>query len=341
MANDVHKLFQKNHNTINDKTNTNISILNAKISENKYVTDKLRIRCATLSSIIERLKFLRKYVSNIYINKEKKKIRSIYHIFKETINVNDHNYRLIQEYIPSGANHDISNLHSHIWDYVAGTANIPKNTCYSLWCNSSIMIQPITPEDDELIQKNSHKIDDWLLFASYIQKSPFLLFKRYKQLTQKNKRDLWTNFEDSRLLDAVKMYGPGKWTLIANFMATKGPKQCMHRYRNKLVEGINTGKWTVEEDNKLVVGVSIFGVGRWSRISEHVGTRNDSQCRERYCNVLDPMIKRSKWTLEEDQKLMNVANAYGEGNWSRISVRIPGRTDAQCRRRYDLLKKIK
>lgn len=44
--------------------------------------------------------------------------------------------------------------------------------------------------------------------------------------------------------------------------------------------------------------VSIVGdrkMNRWSSIAEMVHGRSQTQCRERWCNVLDPTVKTGTW----------------------------------------------
>jgi hypothetical protein len=56
-------------------------------------------------------------------------------------------------------------------------------------------------------------------------------------------------------------------------------------------------KWTEEEDLRLSIGVKVFGLGNWSQINDIFdGTRTDVQCRERYCNILDPNLEGTKWS---------------------------------------------
>jgi hypothetical protein len=42
------------------------------------------------------------------------------------------------------------------------------------------------------------------------------------------------------------------------------------------------------------------------------------QCRERYCNILDPSLKTEKWTLEEDKLLLDLAKQHGN-KWAKIA----------------------
>lgn len=52
-------------------------------------------------------------------------------------------------------------------------------------------------------------------------------------------------------------------------------------------------KWPVSDVN-LLQALAVVGmkkINRWSSVAEMVGSRGQIQCRERYCNVLDPELK--------------------------------------------------
>jgi hypothetical protein len=49
-------------------------------------------------------------------------------------------------------------------------------------------------------------------------------------------------------------------------------------------------------------------VGKWSIIGEKMVIKSELQVRERYCNMMDPLIgKDTHWTPEMDEKLLVVA----------------------------------
>eukprot|EP00331_Platyophrya_macrostoma_P010753 CAMPEP_0176425702 /NCGR_PEP_ID=MMETSP0127-20121128/11530_1 /TAXON_ID=938130 /ORGANISM="Platyophrya macrostoma, Strain WH" /LENGTH=263 /DNA_ID=CAMNT_0017806881 /DNA_START=120 /DNA_END=911 /DNA_ORIENTATION=+ len=62
-------------------------------------------------------------------------------------------------------------------------------------------------------------------------------------------------------------------------------------------------------------------------------TRNGKQIRDRYLNKLNPMIRNSKWTAEEDKKLLHLYEMHGR-KWCRISKELPGRTEAMVKNRF-------
>lgn len=95
----------------------------------------------------------------------------------------------------------------------------------------------------------------------------------------------------------------------------------------------NKGPWSLEEDEALRAHVHRYGKGKWCRITEILPRRNGKQARERYLNHLDPSVVKSPWTVEEDEKLLQLVLQFGK-RWSLISKKIPGRTDNSCKNRY-------
>jgi Lhr-like helicase len=84
-----------------------------------------------------------------------------------------------------------------------------------------------------------------------------------------------------------------------------------------------------------MVGVKVYSNFNWSIICELFNnSRTDLQCRERYCNILDPFLEESKWNEADEYQLVRLVNEYGK-KWSLISKEFDGkRTDNQCKRKY-------
>jgi len=93
--------------------------------------------------------------------------------------------------------------------------------------------------------------------------------------------------------------------------------------------------WTPEEDALLREQIDNHGgPGNWTAIAEALVGRSSKSCRLRWCNQLNPSVKRGPFTEEEDKKILAAHAVYGN-KWAVISRGIPGRTDNQVKNRFN------
>ena len=98
--------------------------------------------------------------------------------------------------------------------------------------------------------------------------------------------------------------------------------------------------WNADEDRRLLAGILRNGTDSWSAVSEIVGeTRTRAQCSQRWFRGLDPRISKKRWSPEEDKKLIDFVEEFGETAWAKIASSMGNRSDVQCRYHYQQLKK--
>ena len=91
---------------------------------------------------------------------------------------------------------------------------------------------------------------------------------------------------------------------------------------------IKGGVWKNTEDEILKAAVMKYGKNQWARISSLLVRKSAKQCKARWYEWLDPSIKKTEWTREEDEKLLHLAKLMPT-QW-RTMAPIVGRTPAQC-----------
>ncbi|KAJ8599673.1 hypothetical protein CTAYLR_004717 [Chrysophaeum taylorii] len=117
------------------------------------------------------------------------------------------------------------------------------------------------------------------------------------------------------------------------------------------------GKWTPEEDKRLLDIVNEHGAKKWKRIAELLGrvfyqlehhqntpprrtVRTDIQCLHRWTKVIKPGLNKGPWTPEEDNIVrenvlkMQAESSEGVVKWATIAQQLPGRLGKQCRERW-------
>lgn len=168
--------------------------------------------------------------------------------------------------------------------------------------------------------------DTYFLFKD-AYKTKNKLFEIKKPKIQKK----WTKDEDVLLLELAKKYNSKCWKKISCNFDDKTPLQCFSRFK-RIRPGIIKGSWTKEEDDKIIEMVKIHGKS-WSKISKILPSRNGKQIRDRFINILDPSIKKGKFSLEEDLKLLNLYKTFGT-KWAMISKFFDNRTADMIKNRY-------
>lgn len=141
----------------------------------------------------------------------------------------------------------------------------------------------------------------------------------------------WKKSEDEILLEVAKKYDYRNWNAIAKFLNGRNAIQCSARYK-RIKPGIVKGAWTEEEDIVLLELLKRFGKN-WSLLSKYMPSRSGKQIRDRFLNTLDPNISKEKFTIEEDNLILDLYAKFGS-QWSKIAKELPWRTGDMIKNRF-------
>jgi hypothetical protein len=171
----------------------------------------------------------------------------------------------------------------------------------------------------------------------------------------------WSDDEDDLLRAAIRAEGKGpyNWKRISNkYLHNKrSAMQCKSRWTKvsqqnshpsvvtvicisfcqlclslqALQPGLKRGEWASDEDG-VVLECRSNGL-KWSAIAEKLPGRIGEQVRDRYVNFLDPCLKKTAWSAEENRILFQEQHRQGN-RWTEISKMLPGRSENAVKNRW-------
>ncbi|NXS60770.1 SNPC4 protein, partial [Brachypteracias leptosomus] len=233
----------------------------------------------------------------------------------------------------------ISNIH---FDGQRSSEELKK--FWQNWEHPSINKKEWGEEEIERLKKIAarHGYLDWQAIAQELgtNRTPFQCLQKYQVYNKDLKRKEWTRSEDQMLLELVQEMRVGShipYKKIAYYMEGRDSAQLIYRWTKSVDPSLKKGPWTPEEDAMLLAAVKKYGERDWYKIRTEVPGRSDAQCRDRYLKALHCDVKKGKWSLEEEEQLIELVQKHGLGHWSKIASELPHRTGSQCLSKWKLM----
>lgn len=145
----------------------------------------------------------------------------------------------------------------------------------------------------------------------------------------------WSKEEDDLLEKSILLSGKQDWKKVAEKVPGRSSIQCLHRWSQILRPGIKRCPWSKEEDAELLKWVQANGDKKWYEAAHFLKGRTPKQCKERWCNRLDPEIKKDDWSFCEDEILFSYYKEFGP-LWSKVPEVLPGRTENAAKKRFSI-----
>lgn len=150
-------------------------------------------------------------------------------------------------------------------------------------------------------------------------------------LVKNKKEKSWTDEEDKLLIELINDKYGKKWRFISQHFINKTKFDCYSRFI-QINPNIKKGKWTEEEDEKIVLLVSEHGYD-WAKIADIIKNRTSKQIRSRYIYYLDSGLDKSDFTKEEDELIKKLYPIF-KTNWAKYINYLPNRSAKIIQNRY-------
>lgn len=238
-------------------------------------------------------------------------------------------------------------LNQFSWEQIAHDMDHSTTDCFVHWlncCDSYINNAEWSLDEDvrllALAKENGGR--HWVRVALQLGngRTPYQCFERFvRAMDMKDYNQKWTEEEDEKVIEGVSKYGTKSWKQVALMVPKRTWMQCRSRYYQALQQVGRKGRWSQLENCRLLLILLFFGMDNWSTVSKRMMSRNSSQCRDRWVNVLCPSNRKTPWSRKEDQLLLKLCEQSTPIVWKTLCKHFPGRTPDACKSRYNVLKK--
>ncbi len=138
-------------------------------------------------------------------------------------------------------------------------------------------------EEDKLLVILAEKLKEkhWKEISKHFSKKNSLqCFSRYRRIRPGIIKGTWKTDEDNKIIDLVKKFGKS-WSKISKIIGTRNGKQIRDRFINVLNPENKKGKFTVDEDQKLIMLFKKIGP-KWAKIAKYYSNRTADMIKNRF-----------------------------------------------------------
>ncbi|KAI8906741.1 hypothetical protein EDD86DRAFT_209640 [Gorgonomyces haynaldii] len=157
--------------------------------------------------------------------------------------------------------------------------------------------------------------------------------RKYRQNKTGGKR--WSPEEDNELLRLVAEKGT-RWKVIERLMGKTDVKSRYKKLKHAPIG--NKGPWTVEETNLFNTGVreiaakhnlrQIQKFSYWTELSQYIGTRTDTQCRNKWMHDVQQSESLGEFTTDDYVDLLNRMTGLCQAAQDELEVNWEALVDA-------------
>ncbi|KAI7883376.1 uncharacterized protein EV154DRAFT_450112, partial [Mucor mucedo] len=171
-------------------------------------------------------------------------------------------------------------------------------------------------EDAKIIKMVNDLGKRWTFISKhFVDRPPSTLMNRYSLLTDGKGRGPWTDEEVKQLKALGNHRSPDEidnWQEIQAKLPVYRPLFLIkQKYTYSLNPVIKFGHWSQEESDKLERLITKYGENEISMVAQLMGTRTKRQCLERWRWQM-ASVKKGRFSPEEDRKIIQAVQKYGE-----------------------------
>jgi len=151
-----------------------------------------------------------------------------------------------------------------------------------------------TEDEDKILKEKAKEYNykNWNLISKFIPgRTSIQCSARFRRIRPGLIKGAWGKEEDSKLLSLYSKYGKN-WAAISKEMPHRTGKQIRDRFINYFDTKYERGKFTKEEDNKIIYYYKIYG-NSWAKIAKKIKTRTGDMVKNRLYSSLKNKINNN------------------------------------------------